>query len=616
MPVPTFWQTIEERYKAKLSHQFLLYFNINDLIYDDIYGYIYTRDYLMERMNYLGCDAVLFYTRSEGVLFPNVGLRNGYQSAYKLSRIEEIEPLPDPPEGQDTITIKNINAGLRHVGEEKMVREPQEMMSLIESFFRQGMGNLQVGFLVQDIDKLLPNRRNKPLSGQEIVDIETWQRWAVDLQFKARGHIILLLTENISNVAPELLVSDGLSPFPIEIPMPTYQERLAFIRHLLYIPEAEGEEGKYKLDLPEGMLSEEFAAMTHGLNLLDIQNLWMTGKTRKTAVSPAMVVQQNRESIKKRSYGRLELVYGEHGLNTVGGLDQTINYIGNVINSLKNWDAKSVPKGILMVGPPGTGKTNLINALGRDLGVHIVKLCGLRGSDPATRGDWDLHRALNIIHSLTPVIAFIDDIDKIEYYTGTDENERRLMNQLLDDLLRFMRDPTHRGRVLWIGASNRPDLIHPEFRRQGTLDDVLPFLPPDARTREDILRKIFPKNAIPYDVNINFGTVATKTERCTGGDLELIMMRSFKNARLSNRDTVIEEDLIKAADEFVPPRDTNMDEYLMLIAIREASLSPLIPRQLPGALNERVFENNVINKAKVNQRIRELEVQLNIQGRR
>jgi hypothetical protein len=94
------------------------------------------------------------------------------------------------------------------------------------------------------------------------------------------------------------------------------------------------------------------------------------------------------------------------------------------------------------------------------------------------------------------------------------------------------------------------------------------------------------------------------------------MMRSFKNARLSNRDTVIEEDLIKAADEFVPPRDTNMDEYLMLIAIREASLSPLIPRQLPGALNERVFENNVINKAKVNQRIRELEVQLNIQGRR
>jgi len=616
MPLPTFWKTIEERYNAKLSHQFLLNFNINDMIYDDIYGYIYTRDYLLERMNYLGCDAVLYYTRSEGLLFPNIALRNAYQSAFKLTRIEEIEPLPDPPEGQDSITIRNINSGLRHVGEEKMIRESQEMMATVERFFRQGLGDLRVGLLVHDIDKLIPNRRNKPLSAQEIIDIETWQRWAVDLPMRARGHIILLLTENISNVAPELLMSDGLSPFPIEIPMPTYQERLAYIRHLLYIPESEGQEGMYKLSLPEGMLSEEFAAMTHGLNLLDIQKLWITGKTRKTVVSPTMVVQQNRESIKTRSYGRLELVYGDHGIEAVGGLGNVINYIGNVINALKNWDAKSVPRGILIVGPPGTGKTNLVNALGRDMGIHIVKLCGLRGNDPTTHGDWDLHRALDIIRSLTPVIAFIDEIDKIGYYTGTDENERRLINQLVDDLLRFMRDPMLRGRVLWIGATNRPDLVNPEFRRQGTLDDVIPFIHPDIRAREDILRKIFPRNAIPYDVNINFGAIAGRTERYTGGDLELIMIRSFQNAHLSNRDVVVEQDLTKAVDEFVLPRDPDMDEYLILLAIREASISSLVPRQLPGAISERVFENNIINKTKVNQRIHELEIQLNIQSRR
>ncbi|MDQ1329280.1 MAG: ATP-binding protein [Candidatus Poribacteria bacterium] len=76
MPFPTFWKTIEERHKAKLSHQFLLYFNINDMIYDDIYGYLYTRDYLLERMNYLGCDSVLYYTRSEGLLFTKIELRN------------------------------------------------------------------------------------------------------------------------------------------------------------------------------------------------------------------------------------------------------------------------------------------------------------------------------------------------------------------------------------------------------------------------------------------------------------------------------------------------------------------------------------------------------------
>ena len=613
MPLPTFWKTIEERYRTGLSYVFLLYFNINDIIYDDVYGYLWTRDYLLERMNYLGCDAVLYYTRSEGLQFPNIALRNAYQSALRFGRIEEIEPLPDPPEGMDTYPIKNINANLRRVGEDRQIKEPQEMMTMIERFFRQGLGNLRVGFLVQDIEKLLPNRKGVPLKDQQnIVELETWQRWANDLQFRDRGHIILLLTENISNVAPELITNEQSTIYPVEIPMPTYQERLAFIRHLLYIPEAEGEEGKYKLLLPEGVLSEEFAMMTHGLNLMDITNLWITSRTKKTPVTPAMVVQQNRESIKIRSYGRLELVYGEHGLNTVGNLAVVIDYMVKVINLLKNWDAKGVPKGILLVGPPGTGKTNLVNALGRDMGIHIVKLCGLRGNDPTTRSDWDLHRAFDIIRSLTPVIAFIDDIDKLGY-SGTDENERRVMNQLMEDLLKFMRDPRLRGRVLWIGATNRPDLVNPEFRKPGTLDDVIPFLLPDVRGREDILRKIFPRNSIPYNERINFGAIAGKTERCTGADLEVIAVRSYQNARLNNRDIVIDQDIEKAVSEFIVPRDPNMDEYLMLLALREANIVSLIPKQLPGNLANIIFENNMINKAKISQRIRELEIMLNIQ---
>jgi transitional endoplasmic reticulum ATPase len=615
MPLPTFWKTIEERYKAKLSHLFLLYNNINDLIYDDVYGYLNTRDYLMERMSYLGCDAVLYYTRSEGLLFPNVGLRDAQQNAFRLARIEEIEPLPDPPEEMDVYPTKNINAGLRHVGEERKIVAPQEMMSVIEGFFGQLMGNLRVGFLVCDVEKLLPNQKTVPMTDQKIIDIEIWQKWASDFQMRTRGHIILLLTENPSNVTNELLLDDRSQVFPVNIAIPTYQERLAFIKHLLYIPELEGEEGKYKLGLPERMLSEDFAALTHGLNLIDIMNLWIISKSRDNIVSPAMVVQQNRESIRKRSYGRLELIYGDHGVEFVGGLGNVVNYMGNVINALKNWDIKSVPKGILMVGPPGTGKTNLIYALGRNMGVHIVRLTGLRGTDPLAHGQWDLHRAFDIIRSLTPVIAFIDDIDKL-VYTGTDENERRLMDQLMSDLLRFMSDPTLYGKVLWIAASNRPDLINPEFRKQGRLDDVIPFLLPNISEREDILRKIFPRNAIPYDQNINFANIASRTERCTGGDLELIIMRSFQNAHLNNRDMVVEQDLIKASDEFVHPRDPSMDEYLMLLALRESSLSPLIPSPLPVTLQEKVTENNKLNKTKINQRIRELEMQLNIQGRR
>jgi transitional endoplasmic reticulum ATPase len=608
MPVPRFWQRIEDRYKAGLSHQFLLYFNVDDLVWDDVYGYLRTKDFLMERMNRLGCNAVLSYSRSAGITFPNLSVRDAYQNAMKLARIEETEPLPEGmPE------FKRLNADFKRVGQEGLIRETQDAMVKLEGFFRQGVGEFRVGLVVSDVDKIAPNRSILPISDQImdelVIDVETLQRWASDMQIKLRGHMILLLTENMANVAPELILSDGRATYPVRVPPPTYQERLAYIRHLLNLPEDD-----YKLELPEGTLSERFARLTHGLNLRDIQNLWITSKRRKTPVSPNMVIQQNRRVIRARSYGILELIFGEHGLNTVGGLENIIAYMKDTIQAMRNEDTKRVPMGVLMVGPPGTGKTMLINALARDVGVHFAKFRDIRGSSTEARSDWDLHRALDLINSLAPVVVFIDEIDKIGY-AGADDRERRLTNQLVDDLVRFMSDPSLRGKVLWIAASNRPDMIRREFRKRGRFDDVVPFLLPGPKDREDILKKVLSRNAIPYDSKINFSIPAGRAYRCTGADLEVIATRSYQNARKSDRDTVTEQDLTKAADEFIPDCDPDMYEYMTLLAIREANLAPLVPRPLDGTLQDTVYEDNKVSKARVSQRLRDLETQLHLRRR-
>ena len=607
MPVPRFWQRIEDRYKAGLSHQFLLYFNVNDFVWDDVYGYLPAKDFLMEQMNRLGCKAVLSYSRSEGITFPNLSVRDAYQNAMKLVRIDEIEPLPE-----DMPQFNRLNAEFKRVGQEKLIREPQEALVKLEGFFRQVGGGVKVGLIVSDVEKLAPNRSFLPISDQKIIDTETLQRWALDMQIKLGGHMILLLTENMANVASELTLSDGRATYPVRVPPPTYRERLAYIRHLINLPEDED-----KLELPDGTLSEHFARMTHGLNLRDIHNLWITSKQRKTSVSPNMVIQQKRRTIGARSYGILELIFGEHALNTVGGLKNITSYMKDTIQAMKDEDTKRVPLGILLVGPPGTGKTMLIHALARDAGLHFVKLKGIHGSRAVSRSDGDLARALNIIRSLAPVVVFIDEIDKIGY-TGVDDRERELMNQLMGDLVRFMSDPSLRGKVLWIAASNRPDMIHPEFRKRGRFDDVVPFLLPGPKDREDILRKALSKNAIPYDNRIDFSVPASSAGLCTGADLELIAMRSYQNARKSDRDTVTEQDLIKAAGEFVPSYNANRYEYMMLLAIGEATLASLVPKPLEGILQDKVYEDNKISKGKINQRLRELETQLRLRrmGRR
>jgi SpoVK/Ycf46/Vps4 family AAA+-type ATPase len=283
----------------------------------------------------------------------------------------------------------------------------------------------------------------------------------------------------------------------------------------------------------------------------------------------------------------------------------------NIIQAMKNEDTKRVPRGILMVGPTGTGKTMLIHALARDMGMHFVNFKDIRGICPEMRSDWDMDRVYHVIRSLQPVVVFIDEIDRIGY-AAADSRERSLTNRAINGLLRFMRLPSLRGKVLWVAASNRPDMIHPAFRKRGQFDDVVPFLLPMSKDREDILKKLFSKNAIPYDNRINFATPAGRTRRCTGTELEVIAIRSYQNARQRDKDTVAEQDLVKAADEFVPMHDPVMYEYMMLLAIREVNIAPLVPKQLPGPLQDRVYTDNKIDKAKINQRLRELEPQVRL----
>jgi transitional endoplasmic reticulum ATPase len=603
MPVPRFWQRIEDRYKAGESQQFLLHTNIDDMIYDDFFGYLSTGDFLMEQMNRLGCNAVVSYTRSEGIQFPNLGIRNAYQDFMRQKRIEEIEPLPE-----DYPPVKSLNEDFRHVGEEALIREIQDALLRLEGFFRQGLGNARVGLLINDVEKLIPNTKiiSVPDQSKDVITIavETLQRWASDMQIKMRGHIILLLTENPAWVAPELILSDRHTTFPVELPLPGYQERLAYIRHLLYILEEE-----YKLNLPDGTLSENFANTTSGLRLKDIEALWLNSIRRKVQVTPNMVTQRLRTSLRERSYGRLGLLFGEYGLSTIGGLAGVIQYMQETIQAMRKEELKRVPMGILMLGSSGTGKTMLINALARDTGLRFIRLNNIRGNSTEARSDYDLYRTLNIIRSLAPVAVFIDEIDKI-CYTGADSYERKLMDNLIEMLVASISDPALRGRILWIAASNRPEMIHPEFRKRGRFDVVMPLLLPNVKEREDILRKVLSKNAIPYDNRVNFTTVSTRTDRCSGAELEVIAMRSFHNARKNERDAVIEQDLLAVADDFVPELDPAMYEYQTLLTIREANITSVIPRPLEGGLQDRVFDGNKINKTKINQRLRELKASL------
>jgi SpoVK/Ycf46/Vps4 family AAA+-type ATPase len=241
--------------------------------------------------------------------------------------------------------------------------------------------------------------------------------------------------------------------------------------------------------------------------------------------------------------------------------------------------------GILFLGPPGTGKTVVAKALANETHWNYAEMGDIR-EKWVGQSERNLSKVLSLIESLEPVIVFIDEIDQAEGSRG-EAGDSGVSRRIFAKLLSFMSDTRLRGEVLWVGASNRPDLLDAALRRPGRFDDKLIFLPPDEAGRADILRVMFEhKLEISHQIT-SFAAAAQMTDGLTGAELEVIANRSRRFAARNQRDSVTENDLLACINDFIPSRDPEMYQFMTLLAIREANSWEMLPRQFHELAKDR-----------------------------
>ncbi|MEB3780740.1 MAG: CDC48 family AAA ATPase [Desulfurococcales archaeon] len=174
------------------------------------------------------------------------------------------------------------------------------------------------------------------------------------------------------------------------------------------------------------------------------------------------------------------------------------------------------PKGVLLYGPPGTGKTLLAKALANEIGAYFITINGPEiMSKFYGESEERLREIFKEAEENAPSIIFIDEIDAIapkrEEVTG--EVEKRVVAQLLT-LLDGLKE---RGRVIVIGATNRPDAVDPALRRPGRFDREIEIRPPDKRARVEIL-KVHTRN-MPLAEDVDLEKLADMTHGYTGADI-------------------------------------------------------------------------------------------------
>lgn len=231
----------------------------------------------------------------------------------------------------------------------------------------------------------------------------------------------------------------------------------------------------------------------------------------------------------------------------VAGEDEAKENLAEIVDYLHNPKkysdiGASMPKGVLLVGPPGTGKTMLAKAVAGEAGVPFFSISGSEFVEMFVgMGASKVRDLFRQAKEKAPCIVFIDEIDAIGkkrdgQLGGNDEREQTL-NQLLTEMDGF----EGTGGVIILAATNRPESLDPALTRPGRFDRRVPVELPDLAGREAIL-KVHAKKIKIAD-NVNFHTIARMAAGTSGAELANIINEAALRAVRSGRSVVEQADL-------------------------------------------------------------------------
>ncbi len=265
---------------------------------------------------------------------------------------------------------------------------------------------------------------------------------------------------------------------------------------------------------------------------------------------------QNSDGKNAMSFGRSRARLNDPTKNQVtfkdvAGADEEKEELTEIVDFLKN-PAKyielgaKIPKGVLLVGAPGTGKTLLAKAVAGEAGVPFYSISGSDFVEMFVGvGASRVRDLFETAKKKSPCIVFIDEIDAVGRHRGAgmggghDEREQTL-NQLLVEMDGF---GPNEG-VIVMAATNRPDILDPALLRPGRFDRRIAVTRPDIRGREEIL-KVHARNK-PLDTSVDLKEIAKMTPGFTGADLANLLNEAALLAARRNAKKIIYEDISEA----------------------------------------------------------------------
>jgi len=426
-----------------------------------------------------------------------------------------------------------------------------------------GLQSQRAAVIVNYVETMVPEGDVGYLSSEDRACLVSVQEWSRDPALLTSDNIVILVAENIMEVNRKLRSTPQL--MTVEVGLPDAGERVAFIKNV------------YERYRVEGIKPELLADMTAGLSRIQIEGIFKNAAESGGKVTMELVGGKKKEVIERECMGLVEVLDPSHGFDAVGGMDEIKKVLAGVSDAIRRGESRRVPMGVLLVGPMGTGKTFMAEAFARESGLTCVKLKSFRekwvGSTEA-----NLERILSIIQALGYVLVVIDEADRNLGSDGA-SSDSGTESRVIARLKEFMSDTRHRGRIVFMVLTNRPDKLDVDLKRPGRLDLKIPlFYPEHSRERMEILEAVSAKNGLALE-GADLGRVADETGGYSGADLEGLLITADRLAAEAGKAAISAAHLEAALADFIPSRNDLHIEFMELQAAFEASSKRLLPER-------------------------------------
>lgn len=523
------------KYKSGISHEFLFYFNVRDLVdnYRYIDKYIYD-EFIKQR----GFGIVAFYDISRGLTFFDAGMEKEFNIITSNEAVNFMNSMP----------------------------------SKIFPYIDKALKSTKMVLFIDHTEKIIPSGDIASMSMEERIALIWTCEWSVNAKISTVGSAVLMIADNLADVSREILKS-SFRIEPVLVELPGEQERREYIEFFL-------KDKNVKTDISV----DDFAKLSSGLSKKSIKDIKLKAEAEEVPISFDFI-KDKKHSVLQKEYGDvLEFIYPEIGFEDIGGMDKAKNYLlKNIVQPIRKGDLRRVPMGILLCGPSGTGKTLLVSALAKSSGFNCVKIDMSRIlGQYVGESEKNFKKCLLGAQSQQPVIVFVDEIDTA--FRRGESGDSGVSRNIFSEFLQFTGNTNNRGKVIFIAATNRPDLIDAALKRAGRFDKKIPILLPEADERAEIFKLIIRKYGFETDI-IDFMPFALQAENYTGAEIETVVRKAYE---LANEDgmegDVLTAGILGEAIQRCRP-STQQVQFMTMLAIEECDDKDLLPDKYKGLLD-------------------------------